>query len=267
MAVNLTNGRQRENRFDVRDITRAGPQGARAGAHEFGGGIRRAETPVCGKTPFRDWHHWMEYGRAKQQRNLPARSSMARSAVVIMRPGLTGAQVPGGWRSRHSYWRTERRTFQRRARDLQPHPCGQSDPAPGATGAACATDSTVFNVSDPEELTWSDYYGAICDGDRCRRIHDSTPPGHRLRENAPRSWPYGTRPGKGSQEAGLRSQRRSESGSRSWTGCNHRYGRPNHRSRNWQLRRASGGCRASNQTPVRASSTLTPKCIFGRFTS
>lgn len=165
MAVNLTMGDNARIVSDVQAMYHACRAAGvpvlvhMSSAEVFG----RAETPGLREDSVPDWHHWMEYGRAKATAESWLRAQFNGPVkVVIMRPGLIWG--PGsGWLAQPAqlladgtaYLFNEGRGICNliHVDNLIQHL--------EQLARACATDSAVFNVSDPEELTWSDYYGAI----------------------------------------------------------------------------------------------------------
>jgi nucleoside-diphosphate-sugar epimerase len=123
----------------------------------------RAETPGLREDSVPDARHWMEYARAKAAADSWLRSQFDGPVkVVILRPGLIWG--PGsGWLAQPAQLLADGTAYlfnEGRGICNLIHVDNLIQHLEQLARAG-ATDSAVFNVSDPEELTWSDYYGAI----------------------------------------------------------------------------------------------------------
>jgi dTDP-4-dehydrorhamnose reductase len=165
MAINVTMGDDTRIVSDVMAIHAACREAGvpllvhMSSAEVFG----RAEDPALTEDSEPDGRHWMEYGRAKAAAEAWLRSQWAGPVnVVILRPGLIWG--PGaGWLAGPAQALLDGTAFLFNdgrgicnlihVDNLLAHllQLARSD----------HVESAVFNISDPETLTWADYYRAI----------------------------------------------------------------------------------------------------------
>jgi nucleoside-diphosphate-sugar epimerase len=165
LAVNLTMGNNARIVSDVQAMHHACQVAGvpvlvhMSSAEVFG----RAEIPGLREDSVPDWRHWMEYGRSKAGAESWLRAQFDGPVkVVILRPGLIWG--PGsGWLVQPAqsladgtaYLFNEGRGI---CNLIHVDNLIQHLEQLARTGA---TDSAVFNLSDPGKFSWWDYYTAI----------------------------------------------------------------------------------------------------------